>query len=259
MYNIIADLHTHSLASNHAYSTVLEMTNSAKEKGLKAIAITDHTRAMPGSVFPWHFTSLRDMPLLYHDVLFLAGMEANVSDFEGGLDVTPLECSKMDWIVASIHEGLRLEGLKDPTVEKCTQLWLNIAKNPDVCVIGHSGSAEYKYDYETVIPEFGRQHKLVEINSHSFEVRKGNIPNCREIALCCKKHGVPIIVSSDAHNESEVKNHVDALQMLEEIDFPEELIVNADLDRLLDYLCKYTKVLSNRKNAEDIIRSFRNA
>ena len=41
MYNIIADLHTHSLASTHAYSTIREMVDSAAEKGLKAIAITD--------------------------------------------------------------------------------------------------------------------------------------------------------------------------------------------------------------------------
>ena len=53
MYNIIADLHTHSLASTHAYSTIREMVDSAAEKGLKAIAITDHARTMPGAPGPW--------------------------------------------------------------------------------------------------------------------------------------------------------------------------------------------------------------
>ena len=39
---IIADLHTHTLVSEHAYSTVNEMVQSAKEKGFLALAITDH-------------------------------------------------------------------------------------------------------------------------------------------------------------------------------------------------------------------------
>ncbi len=70
---------------------------------------------------------------------------------------------------------------------------------------------------------------------------------------------MPILVSSDAHFETGIKDHASALRMLEEIDFPEELIVNADLNRLIDYLCAHTRVLRNRKNAEEILRSLRNA
>lgn len=258
MYNIIADLHTHTIASTHAYSTIQEMADSAREKGLCALAVTDHARTMPGAPGPWFFTSLRELPLLYRGVLLIAGMEANVLDLKGTLDINDDERNKLDWVVASIH-NLGLEGLKNPTVEKCTELWMNIAHDPNVHVIGHSGSPEFKYDYETVIPEFGRCHKLVEINSHSFEVRPPYVPNCREIALCCKKHGVPIIVSSDAHFETGVKDHAAALRMLAEIDFPEELIVNADKARLIAHLRQHTNILRNRKNADEILRSMENA
>ena len=258
MYNIIADLHTHTLASTHAYSTVQEMVNSAREKGLSALAITDHARTMPGSPGTWYFNSLRELPLLYRGVLLIAGMETNVLDLNGTLDISETERRDLDWVVASIH-NLGLPGLQNPTVEKCTQLWLNVAHDPNVNVIGHSGSPEFRYDYETVIPEFGRCHKLVEINSHSFDVRAANIPNCREIALCCKKHGVPIIVSSDAHFETGVKDHASALKILEEIDFPEELIVNADLNRLVDYLRQHTPILRNRNHADEILRSILHA
>lgn len=257
MYNIIADLHTHSLASTHAYSTIREMVDSAAEKGLKAIAITDHARTMPGAPGPWFFNSMHELPLLYRGILLIAGMEANVIDLNGTLDINETERRDVNWLVASIH-NLGLPGLENPTVEKCTQLWLNIAHDPKVNVIGHSGSPEFRYDYETVIPEFGRNHKLVEINAHSFEVRKANIPNCREIALCCKKYRVPIIVSSDAHFETQVKDHTAALEMLREIAFPEELILNANTNRLIEYLRAHTNILENRKDADAILRSFEN-
>ena len=244
-YRIIADLHTHTLASTHAYSSVTEMIRAAAEKGLYAIALTDHARTMPGSPREWYFSSLHELPLHYRGVMNLAGIEANVLDFEGHLDIEPRDIPRMDWVVASIHR-LGLPGLENPDVEKCTQLWLNVAKNPKVNVIAHSGDPVYAYDYEKVIPVFGENHKLVEINNHSFQVRKQNIPNCKAIALCCKKHGVPIVVDSDAHFETAVGEFSQALEMLAEIDFPEELILNASARRLDDYLAKYTGIFERR-------------
>lgn len=258
MYNIIADLHTHTLASTHAYSTLLEMVNAARERGLVAIATTDHARSMPGAPGAWFFTCLRELPLLYRGVLLLAGMEANVLDFDGTLDINDDERGKLDWVVASIHK-LNLPGLLGATVEKSTGLWLKVAKDPVVNVIGHSGSPEFKYDYERVIPEFGRQGKLVEINSHSAEARPASVENCREIALCCKRHSVPIVVNSDAHAEPSVGDHGWALQMLGEIEFPERLIVNGDVRRFTAYLRQHTNILKNRKDAEEILRGIEHA
>ncbi len=245
-YTIIADLHTHTTASTHAYSTVTEMVKAAGEKGLYALAITDHGREMPGAPRDWYFSNLHTIPLRYRGVLTLVGMETNVLDFEGHTDLEERDAKKLDWIVASIHH-LDLEGLKDPDVDKCTHLWLQVAKNPHVNVIAHSGDPLYAYDYDKVIPAFGENHKLVEINNHSFEVRRQNVENCRKIALACKKYGVPIVVNSDAHFETQV-GYVDyALEMLSEVDFPEELILNASADRLNDYLSRYTTAFTKQR------------
>lgn len=244
-YQIIADLHTHTLASTHAYSTVSEMVLAARAKGLYAIAITDHARTMPGAPREWYFSSLRELPLYHHGVMTLAGIEANVLDLNGTLDLEENDAPKMDWVVASIH-NLGLPGLENPDVEKCTNLWMNVAKNPYVRVIGHSGDPAFAYNYDRVIPEFGRNGKLVEINSHTFDVRKRNIENCRKIALACKKHGVPLVVDSDAHFETQVGNFAHALELLEEIGFPEELIVNSSRERLDAYLEQYTNIHQNR-------------
>ena len=41
--NIEIDTHTHTLASGHAYNTLREMAAMAAEKGLKGLAITEHS------------------------------------------------------------------------------------------------------------------------------------------------------------------------------------------------------------------------
>ena len=46
--------------------------------------------------------------------------------------------------------------------------------------------------------------------------------------------------------------------MLREIAFPEELILNANTNRLIEYLRAYTNILENRKDADAILRSFEN-
>lgn len=74
-----------------------------------------------------------------------------------------------------------------------------IVNNPLVDVICHSGSPAFAYDYEKIIDLAKKNHKLIEINNHSFDVRKASIPNCRKIAEICKEKEVGIVVSSDAH------------------------------------------------------------
>lgn len=83
---IIADTHTHTLASTHAYSTAQEMVTAAKEKGLYAIALTDHAYRMPGAPGEWFFENLHAIPPTLYGVRVLRGMEANVIDFDGNLD-----------------------------------------------------------------------------------------------------------------------------------------------------------------------------
>ena len=237
---LIADTHTHTVASTHAYSTLQEMVHGAAEKGLFAIGITDHGYEMPGGPGTWYFTNLHTVPNRMEGVWVLRGAEVNVMDYEGRLDIPEKDLQRLDWVVASIHSCCMPQGVT-PTRELCTQLWLQIAQNPYVNVIGHSGSPAYAYNYERVIPEFGRQGKLVEINSHSFEARPDYIPNCRRIAQLCMEYRVPVVVNSDAHFSASIGDFSAALAMLEEMGFPEELIVNSSKERFCAYLREHTR------------------
>lgn len=238
--NIIADTHMHTTASTHAYSTLQEMVHAAAQKGLYAVAITDHGVDMPGAPGKWYFHNLKVVPHILEGVLVLRGQETNVLDYDGNTDLYRDEDDELDWIVASIHQICMPE--EKPSVEAVTNLWLQVAKNPDVNVIGHSGSVRYQYDYETVIPEFGRQGKLVELNESTFLGRVKSVANCKKIMQTCKKHGVPIIVNSDSHFSSMVGCFENSLKLLEEIDFPEELVVNSGVERFQNYLKQYSRV-----------------
>ena len=235
--NLIADTHCHSISSGHAYSTLEEMTIAAKKKGLYAMAITDHGVNMPGSPKQWYFENLKVLPKNINGVRVLKGIEANVCDFDGTLDLSDDISNSVEWVVASMHTPIL--SAEKSTIELCTNAWLNIAKNPKVNVIGHAGQPMFAFDYEKVIPEFSKNKKLVEINNSSFKVREGAITNCKTIAKICKKHNVPIVVNSDAHFSSLVGNFNSALMLLKEVDFPEELIVNANLIRFKNYLLSY--------------------
>ena len=86
--SIIADLHTHTLVSEHAYSTVDEMVNSAKEKGFLALAITDHGPNSSDGAKPVHFKAMHNLPDYINGVRLLRGCEANIVDYTGKVDLS---------------------------------------------------------------------------------------------------------------------------------------------------------------------------
>ncbi len=49
------DVHTHTLASGHAYSTVDENAKYGSQIGLELLGTSDHAPKMPGSTHPLHF------------------------------------------------------------------------------------------------------------------------------------------------------------------------------------------------------------
>lgn len=218
----VADFHTHTVFSPHAYSTITENAAAAAKCGMVAVACTDHGEATPDTGHHWHFTNMRILPPCIEGVRVLRGMEANVMDFTGRIDMSPKIRQQMELVIASMHTGTMPQG----SVEEITQAWAAVAADPDIDIIGHSGTPFYAFDYESVIPLFGQYGKVVEINEGSFRVRKDSYENCKRIAQLCKQHGVRIAVNSDAHFHTHVGQFAESVNMLSEIGFPPELIIN---------------------------------
>lgn len=229
---IIADTHTHTVASTHAYSTVLEMAQFAEKAGLEALAITDHTPNSTDGPHVWHFHNLhKALPRELCGVKLIFGAESSIIDYEGNIDFPENECKSLDWIIASIHRNQ----LAKASPEEITKLYLGVAENPYVDVIGHCATVGYEFDYEKCLKKFKEYGKLVEINESSI-IWKNTENNFREVIRVCKKYEVPVVVNSDAHFCTLVGKFDNAIRLLEEQDFPEKLIVNADWDRLYSFI-----------------------
>lgn len=228
---LIADTHTHTIASTHAYATVTEMTAEAARLGLYAFAVTDHGPTMPGGPQEWYFNNLAAIPSTFMGVRVIKGAEANIVDFDANLDLHEYTLSSLEWVVASIHDPTLERSDIEVNIDTCTQLYLNAAKNPYITVIGHCGTPTYKFDYERVLPELAANGKLIEINDSAFRNSKSSAPNCVEIAKICMRKNIPIVVNTDAHFTTQLGRFDSTIAMLEEIGFPEELVVNSSVER----------------------------
>ena len=101
--NIELDVHTHTIASGHAFSTIQEMAMGAKEKGIKLLGITEHAPGIPGTCETIYFRNLHIVPREMYGVNLILGAEINILDGEGNLDMDDELMSKLDLRIAGIH------------------------------------------------------------------------------------------------------------------------------------------------------------
>ena len=87
MMRDIMDLHTHTIASGHAYNTILEMSQAAREKGLELLGITEHGPAMKGSCQTIYFQNVKVLPRERFGVTTHFGVELNILAEDGRVDL----------------------------------------------------------------------------------------------------------------------------------------------------------------------------
>lgn len=78
MKSIIADIHTHTIASGHAYGTIREMAFAASQRELKMLGISEHAPGIPGTVDPFYYMNLAVIPRELYGVEIIHGCEVNV-------------------------------------------------------------------------------------------------------------------------------------------------------------------------------------
>ena len=190
-------------------------------------------------------------PTVNHTFVFtdpvLMGAELNILDFEGHVDLDEYYLKKIDYAVASLHTPC-IDN--NGSVADYTRAYLNVLENPYVNIIGHPDDSRLPADWTEVAKAAARNHKLLEVNNTSLNplgARKGAKDNYKELLAACIRYGTSIIIDSDAHCEADVGNHSLAHAFLEEMHFPEELIVNTSLGKAAPFIPKLKQLLSENE------------
>lgn len=230
------DVHTHTIASGHAYGTLTEMAKEAAARGLKLLGITEHTHYMPGTCDDLYFVNLRVVPRNMFGIRLMLGAELNIMDEDGTVDLPERIIDRLDLRIASIHGNLYRFG----TMEQNTAAVLGAMKNPKIDIIGHPDDGNCPLDYERIVKASREYYTLLEINNNSLRLqsRKNARENIAVILKLCMKYDVPVIMNSDAHFMTDIANTDHSMPVVEEMGFPKELILNYSVEKFEAYIAK---------------------
>jgi DNA polymerase (family 10) len=197
--DLVGDLHMHTTASD-GKASLREMAMAAIERGLKYIAITDHSPrvSMANGLRPERlreqWAEIDRLNCEFKGFTILKGIECDILE-KGGMDLPDDALAEADWVIASVHYG------QQHPREQITDRILGALENPHVSIIAHPtgrliGRREpYAVDLETVFATAARNGKLMEINANPARLDLDDIA-----CAAAKRHGIPLVISSDAHS-----------------------------------------------------------
>ena len=223
------DLHTHTVASGHAYSTVQEMAKAAADKGLKLLGITEHAQGIPGTCDEIYFHNMRIIPRKMYGIDLMFGSEINIIDHDGTLSMEERIIEKtLDIRIAGIH----LPCYEVGTVTQNTNAYVKAIENPMIDIISHPDDSRIPIDYEMIVDAAKENHTS----------RVGAWQNLQIMLQMCEEKKVPVVAGTDAHFSSAVGvfDHVEVL--LQEMNFPEELVVNRSVDVLKQEILQHREI-----------------
>ncbi|MBR1466791.1 MAG: phosphatase [Bacteroidaceae bacterium] len=233
----LLDVHTHTVASGHAYSSLQEMAQAAASRGLQILGVTEHGPSIEGTCPLLYFKNMHCIPRQMYGVRLLMGCEMNILDTEGHLDIPENYMQHLDIRIAGIHIMCWKGGTKAQNTEGMEA----VIRNPYVHIISHPGDGTADLDFEPLVLASKEAHTLLEINNHSLSPKRSKLSakaNNLEILRLCKKHDVPLILGSDAHISFQIADYNRVMPLVEEVGFPPELIMNYWPEQFLEYLQK---------------------
>jgi putative hydrolase len=235
---LLADLHTHTMASGHGYSTVTEVATAARDRGLELIAVCDHGPSVPQGAHPWYFWNFKVVPSVLGGVRILKGCEANVSPTsDNGIDLPDEILAMLDFVAVGFHP---LTGFDERDRARNTKMLLRVMDDPLVDMITHPGNEdEFPLDLDPIVEAAVDRRVILELNDHSFAAtssRSSSAAREREFASAALEAGAPVAIGSDAHYHLHVGRFDAAVAVAVELGFTEERLVNRDAASVLEFL-----------------------
>ena len=230
---LVIDLHTHTIASGHAFGTIEENALAAKQKGLVGLGISDHAPGVDPRTDPLSFATLCEVPRNIHGINIYYGVENNVTN-EGNMTLDESLLAKLDYCIVGIHGTC----YQPKSAEENTDNLLKCMANPKTFFVSHPDDGYFPLDYERLVLGAKEYGVALEVNSSHIKNpwRMGTLENIRIYVPLCMKYKVPIFVGSDAHEPSQVGEFSEAVAMLDEMGFDEDLIINNDEEKFRSFI-----------------------
>jgi putative hydrolase len=232
---LVADLHIHTVSSGHAYSTIEEYVEQARKLKLKAIAVTDHGPGMPGGPHWYHFSNMRMIPEVINGIRVYRGIEANIIDANGKIDLQDSDLAELDIVMVAMHPRTGYDSLGE---EGNTEILLKALENPYINVIAHPGNPKYPISVERTVAAAKEKKVAIEINNSSFTSRVGSWDKCLEFAREVKRQDWKVIIGSDSHISTMLGGFEKALKLIKESGLTEKHVINTSLEKIERYLLK---------------------
>ncbi len=197
--DMVGDLHMHTTATDGT-ATIAEMIAAAQARGLKYIAITDHSKrvtmanGLNADRLVEHWDHIEAAAAKFKGITVLKGVECDILE-AGGLDLDDDVLSAADWVVASVHYG------QSQPRERITARILEALENPHVDAIAHptgrllNKRKAYEVDLEAVFDAAAKYGKFLELNANPQRLDLDDVA-----CAAAKRRGIPIVISTDAHS-----------------------------------------------------------
>ena len=193
------DLHMHTTESD-GKDTLADMVAAAQARGLKYIAITDHSKrvsmanGLDGRRLRLQWAEIDRLNKHVKGITVLKGVEVDILE-KGGLDLDDDVLAEADWVVASVHYG------QNQPREQITRRIVDALANPHVSAIAHptgrliNRRKPYEVDLDAVFQAASQHGKLLELNANPWRLDLDDVA-----CAAAKRYGVPIVISTDAHS-----------------------------------------------------------
>lgn len=193
------DLHMHTSATD-GKETIRAMATAAQERGLKYIAITDHSkrvsmaRGLDAARLREQWDEVDRVNKELDGFTVLKGIECDILE-RGGMDLDDEVLAEADWVIASVHYG------QNQDRAQITERIIGAIENPWVSVVAHPTGRlinkrdRYAVDLEAVMKAAAANGKLLELNANPARLDLDDVHCAR-----AKQLGIPIVISSDAHS-----------------------------------------------------------
>ncbi len=201
---IIADLHMHSTWSDGRLS-ILEMARAAQAMGYQYVVIADHSVSLGianGLSVERLLQQAEEIKAaddeMGPDFRILHGTEMEIKA-DGSLDFPDEVLAELDFVIASLHVGLR-----QPREQVTARLKTAIT-NPHVDMIGHPSGRllpdrpAADLDMETILKAAAETGTIVEINANPQRLDLRDVYVKRAIEL-----GVKLAINTDAHHSDQL-------------------------------------------------------